>query len=242
MSSLTVSKRTPCASDSLGLLEFVQRPEFRNTRKHNVSKVGSVFVFRWRGRLLLLRWVQFPKRSVSLHFELRTMNKVQKHSNSERYTSSSELFRIPWCPLDYLHLNTHLEIEFNFRRSVGQSVLVSCSHLELITRFFFSIDNCCFLTVWRPLWREDVIYSYNRCWALSEKSLSGPSPAELLTIFCATISHIRIQFVPHRKFISSPLQIQPGHWGPIITHYCLIWDCVPFSSPLATRKAEVEVF
>jgi hypothetical protein len=52
----------------------------------------------------------------------------------------------------------------------------------------------------------------------------------------STISYIGIQFVPHRKQISSSLQIQPGHWGPITIHYRLIWDCVPPSSPLTTRR------
>jgi hypothetical protein len=28
----------------------------------------------------------------------------------------------------------------------------------------------------------------------------------------------------------------PGHWGPITTHYRLIWDCVSTSSPLTTRR------
>jgi hypothetical protein len=28
-----------------------------------------------------------------------------------------------------------------------------------------------------------------------------------------------------------------GHWGPITTNYRLIWDCVPASSPLTTRRA-----
>jgi hypothetical protein len=27
-----------------------------------------------------------------------------------------------------------------------------------------------------------------------------------------------------------------GHWGPINIHYRLIWDCVPFMSPLTTRR------
>jgi hypothetical protein len=27
-----------------------------------------------------------------------------------------------------------------------------------------------------------------------------------------------------------------GHWGPITIHYRLIWDCVPSSSPLTTRR------
>jgi hypothetical protein len=33
-----------------------------------------------------------------------------------------------------------------------------------------------------------------------------------------------------------------GNWGPITTLYRLIWDCVPFLSPLTTRRATVEVF
>jgi hypothetical protein len=52
----------------------------------------------------------------------------------------------------------------------------------------------------------------------------------------STISYIGIQFVPHMKHISFPIQIQPGHWGPITVHYRLIWDCVPFMSPLTTRR------
>jgi hypothetical protein len=27
-----------------------------------------------------------------------------------------------------------------------------------------------------------------------------------------------------------------GHWGPITIHYRLIWNCVPSSSPLTTRR------
>jgi hypothetical protein len=27
-----------------------------------------------------------------------------------------------------------------------------------------------------------------------------------------------------------------GHWGPITIHYRLIWDCVPFLSPLTNRR------
>jgi hypothetical protein len=30
--------------------------------------------------------------------------------------------------------------------------------------------------------------------------------------------------------------LQCNHWGPITIHYCLIWDCVPSSSPLTTRR------
>jgi hypothetical protein len=52
----------------------------------------------------------------------------------------------------------------------------------------------------------------------------------------STISNIGIQFVPHRNHITSPLQSQPGRWGPITVLYRFIWDCVPSSSPLTTRR------
>jgi hypothetical protein len=51
--------------------------------------------------------------------------------------------------------------------------------------FCFLFDNCGFLAVGRPLWREDgfIIYSYNCFWALPEQSFWGPSPAELRPYF-----------------------------------------------------------
>jgi hypothetical protein len=33
-----------------------------------------------------------------------------------------------------------------------------------------------------------------------------------------------------------------GHWGPTTIHYRLIWDCVPSSSPLMTRRDYGELF
>jgi hypothetical protein len=50
------------------------------------------------------------------------------------------------------------------RRSVGQSVLVSSTHLGLMTRFLLLSDNCGFVDVGRPLWREvgSVLY-YVQC-------------------------------------------------------------------------------
>jgi hypothetical protein len=65
------------------------------------------------------------------------------------------------------------------RRTVRESVLVSRSY------FCFLFDNCRFIAVGRPLWREDgsTIYSYNCFWALPKQSLWGPSPAELRPYF-----------------------------------------------------------
>jgi hypothetical protein len=61
------------------------------TRKHNVSETGSVSVLRLgEGR----KHIRFPKRCVFKFLKYRTMGKVQKPSNSEYYTPSSEPFRI----------------------------------------------------------------------------------------------------------------------------------------------------
>jgi hypothetical protein len=78
--------------------------------------------------------------------------------------------------------------------------------------FVFLSNNCRFLNVGRPLWREggSVIYSYSCFWALPEQSLSGPSPAELTTISYSL------------KWDSPNLEGQvlylypPGQGGPVI--------------------------
>jgi hypothetical protein len=49
------------------------------------------------------------------------------------------------------------------RRSVGQPVLVSSLHLGLMTRCLLLSDNCGFVDMGRPLWREDGSVVYNCC-------------------------------------------------------------------------------
>jgi hypothetical protein len=60
------------------------------------------------------------------------------------------------------------------RRSVGQSVLVSSTHLGLTTRFLLLSDSCGFVDVGRSLWREDGSAVYNCCWTSPAQSFSGP--------------------------------------------------------------------
>jgi hypothetical protein len=63
------------------------------------------------------------------------------------------------------------------QQSVNQPVLVSGSHLEPITNFFFLTNSCWFLDVWHPLWwKKRSVTSYNCFWTLPEQSISGPSP------------------------------------------------------------------
>jgi hypothetical protein len=56
-----------------------------------------------------------------------------------------------------------LSLLYYDRRSVGQSVLVSSPHLELMTRFLLQSDNCGFVDMRRPFWREDGSVVYNCC-------------------------------------------------------------------------------
>jgi hypothetical protein len=73
------------------------------------------------------------------------------------------------------------------RRWVGQSLLVLSIHLGLKTRFWFLSDNCWFVDVGRPLWREDESLVYNSCCPSPAQSFLGQSPAGLMTTsYCLT--------------------------------------------------------
>jgi hypothetical protein len=69
------------------------------------------------------------------------------------------------------------------RRSEGQSVLVSSTHLGLTTRFLLLSDNCWFVDVGRSLRRENGSAVYTCCWSSPVQSFLGPSPAGPVTIF-----------------------------------------------------------
>jgi hypothetical protein len=76
-----------------------------------------------------------------------------------------------------------------------------------------------------------VIYSYNCFWALLEQSLSSPSPTELIPY--STVSY---EALPTWK-ARSPYWYHPATGWPSYT----LGHWVPFSSPLATRKATVRL-
>jgi hypothetical protein len=90
------------------------------------------------------------------------------------------------------------------RRSVGQCVLVSSTHLGLTTRFSLLSDSCRFVDVGRSLWRENGSADYNCCWSSPAQSFLGPSPAGLVTIFyCLRFetSLFVIQFLCYSVFL-----------------------------------------
>jgi hypothetical protein len=118
-------------------------------------------------------------------------------------------------------------------QSVGQSVLVSSTHLGLTTRFLLLSGSCGFVDLGRSLWRENGSAIYNCCWSSPAQSFLGPSPAGLVTIFYG----LRFETPPTWR-ARSPYLYPPGTGWPSYTprHW------VPFSSPPTTRRATVEVF
>jgi hypothetical protein len=115
----------------------------------------------------------------------------------------------------------------------GQSVSVSSTHLGSKTSSFLLPDNCGFVDVGRPLWREDGSSVYNCCWSSPAQSFSGPSPSGLMTIFYC----LRFETAPTWRAMY-PYLFPPGIGRPSYTPR--YW--VAFSSPLTARRATMEVF
>jgi hypothetical protein len=69
------------------------------------------------------------------------------------------------------------------RWSAGQSVLMSRTHLGLMTRFLLLSDSCRFVDVGRSSLRQNRSAIYNCCLSSPAQSFFGPSPAGLVTIF-----------------------------------------------------------
>jgi hypothetical protein len=118
------------------------------------------------------------------------------------------------------------------RQSVGQSVLVSGTHLGPVTNIYFVLEiffrqlRACY-SVAPFLTRGRVCNLLNNCfWTLPEQSLLGRSPTELTTIFyCLIWDYPNLESQVH-VFISPKnrvAQLYLGHW-------------VPFLSPITTRR------
>jgi hypothetical protein len=125
-----------------------------------------------------------------------------------------------------------LKLKLNyFWQSVGQSILVSSSRLEPMTRILFSVwqlqVSCCGAP---SLTREWVCNLFVHCfWALQEQSLWGASPAELGP-------YLSVSFETSQTWRArSPYLYSPGPRWP--RHTPRHW--APFSSSLTTRRATV---
>jgi hypothetical protein len=108
-----------------------------------------------------------------------TSRKVMGSSTERSMNFSMYIFLLP-APWPWVVLKLKLIYSL---QPVGQSVLVSGSHLEPMVRFCFLSDDCGFLDVGNTVSKG----WFNCFWALPEQSLLGRSPAELTTIFYCLI-------------------------------------------------------
>jgi hypothetical protein len=118
--------------------------------------------------------------------------------------------------------NSESELSYD-RRSVGQSISVSTTHLGPKIRFLLLSDSCGFVDVGRCLWQEDGSVIYNCCWSSPAQPFSGQNSAGLMPIF-----HCLRLGTPPAWRARSPYIYPPGiewpssaprHWVPF---YCLL--------------------
>jgi hypothetical protein len=89
------------------------------------------------------------------------------------------------CP-NYWTMKVNIEVEVNLWPTVCRPVCLGVRRPSVAhDQNFFRSDDCGFLDVGYPLWREDgsVIYSCSCFWAFPEQSLLGWSPTELRPYF-----------------------------------------------------------
>jgi hypothetical protein len=98
------------------------------------------------------------------------------------------------------------------RRSVGQFVLVSSTHMGPKTRFLLLSDNFGFVDVGRPLSREDRSVVYSCYWSSPAQSFSGPGPAILMTTFYCLI----FETPPASWRAYSRIYIPQEQGGPVV--------------------------
>jgi hypothetical protein len=97
------------------------------------------------------------------------------------------------------------------RRSVGQSVLVSSTHLGLTTRILLLADSCGFVDMGFSLWRENGSDVYNCCWSSPAQSSWVRVPWDSWSYF--TVSDSRL----HQPRGPGPrIYIPPEQGGPVI--------------------------
>jgi hypothetical protein len=129
----------------------------------------------------------FPACCVFISRSLATTSNSGESSASRAQVFSSQTSVQNWT--DLIRSKSKL---CNDRRSVGQSVLMSSTHLGFTTRSLLLSDSCGFVDVGRSLWRENGSAVYNCCWSEPAQSFLGflrPSPAGLVTIFYSQIRY-----------------------------------------------------
>jgi hypothetical protein len=143
-------------------------------------------------------WYRLLAADVSLLLVSRTVLVPQ----SQQFLANSHSTNIFWRRLTVdwisLHLSRTLSLYnsllfksksklYYYRQSVGQSVLVSSTHLGPATNFFHSLfdyffDSFGFVDVGLPLWREDRSELFSFCRVSPAQPLSDLNPTKLMSI------------------------------------------------------------
>jgi hypothetical protein len=101
---------------------------------------------------------KYPRASATRCYQ-QQLTRAEPHSLTHSLTHS------PTNSLHFTQLNsTALRWKSKLcyaRRSVGQSVFASNTHLGLKTRFLFLSDSCGFVDVGHPFWQENGFFFYN---------------------------------------------------------------------------------
>jgi hypothetical protein len=120
------------------------------------------------------------------------------------------------------HNNLVLKVKLILLQTVGQSVLLSGTHLWSMTRFYYC-QTVVGLLMWGASSDEKMGVVYSCCWASPTKSLLGPSPTQFITIFYC----LRFE-TPSNLKGQVPMFISPRNRVANLTFRC--W--IPFLSPL----------
>jgi hypothetical protein len=120
------------------------------------------------------------------------------------------------------------------QRLIGQSVLVSSTHLGPKTRYEYLLlsDRCGFVGVGRFLGREDESVIYNYFWPSPAQSFSGLSPEGLMIIFYC----LRFETPPTWR-ARSPYLYHPGTgWLGYTPRHWVLFFVTSYNSHFITAR------
>jgi hypothetical protein len=129
---------------------------------------------------------------------------------------------LPFLPPLIIHIYLPESKLYYDQQSVGQSFLVSGTHVGLATNISFSlkfyIDSCGFIILYLPLWREDrsVIYCY--CW-------SSPAHRKQLSLYSTKTDRIEdivllLVAYPLPRYVFNELVPSSGR---CFSHHDTVW-------------------